>query len=173
MWTVLMVLTKYIWWFQIPPFYRIKQVAFSRYYKAANRMSVGRNITIGYAHPNPGAMIQIGRDFEIANNALVDYSGGVKIGNGVTISEGAKVFTHQHTVDDTSVSWREQPIRFSPLEIGDDVWIGAGTVILESVCSIGPGAVIGAGAVVTKDVPPRAIFAGNPAKLIRLRGNQS
>lgn len=52
--------------------------------------------------------------------------------------------------------------------IGNDVWIGHGAIILSNV-SIGDGAAIGAGAVVTKDVPPYAIVAGNPAKVVRYR----
>jgi acetyltransferase-like isoleucine patch superfamily enzyme len=52
--------------------------------------------------------------------------------------------------------------------IGNDVWIGSRAIVLSGV-SIGDGAVIGAGAIVTKDVPPYAVFAGNPAKLIRYR----
>ena len=54
------------------------------------------------------------------------------------------------------------------LKIGNDVWIGANTTILEGV-SIGDGAIIGAGSVVTKDIPPYAIAGGNPAKVIRYR----
>lgn len=54
------------------------------------------------------------------------------------------------------------------LKIGNDVWIGANTVLLEGV-SIGDGAIIGAGSVVTKDIPPYAIVGGNPAKVIRYR----
>ena len=52
------------------------------------------------------------------------------------------------------------------VEIGDNVWIGSGSVILPGVC-IGAGSIIGAGAVVTKDVPERSIVAGVPARIIR------
>ncbi|WP_407931962.1 CatB-related O-acetyltransferase [Erythrobacter aurantius] len=65
----------------------------------------------------------------------------------------------------------EDKIPHEPLEIGDDVWLGHGSVILPSVKRIGRGAVIAAGAVVTKDVEPYGIVAGNPAKLIRKRFN--
>ena len=55
------------------------------------------------------------------------------------------------------------------LTIGNDVWVGANVVILPGCEKIGDGACIGAGSIVTKDVPPYAIVAGNPAKLIRYR----
>ncbi|KAB0483012.1 hypothetical protein F7Q91_01545 [Vibrio chagasii] len=55
-----------------------------------------------------------------------------------------------------------------PLSIGSDVWIAAGSVVTRGVC-IGDGAVVGANSVVTKDVPPYAIVAGNPAKIIKYR----
>ncbi|MCB9159898.1 MAG: CatB-related O-acetyltransferase [Caldilineaceae bacterium] len=58
--------------------------------------------------------------------------------------------------------------RFPPVRIEDDVWIGARAIILPGV-TIGQGAIIGAGAVVTKDVPAYAVCAGNPARVLRLR----
>jgi acetyltransferase-like isoleucine patch superfamily enzyme len=57
---------------------------------------------------------------------------------------------------------------YSPITIGNDVWIGARSIILDGV-SIGNGAIIGAGSVVSKDVPPYSIVGGVPAKLIRMR----
>lgn len=63
----------------------------------------------------------------------------------------------------------EDKIPFEHLEIGDDVWLGHGSVILPSVTRIGRGAVVAAGAVVTSDVEPYSIVGGNPAKLIRMR----
>jgi acetyltransferase-like isoleucine patch superfamily enzyme len=70
----------------------------------------------------------------------------------------AKFATHQ----------RKPPLRVT---IGHDVWIGRSAIVLPGV-EIGTGAVIGAGAVVTKSVPPYAIVAGNPARLIRYRFNE-
>lgn len=66
-------------------------------------------------------------------------------------------------VVDQDISWDE------PLVIGDDVWIGHNAVILPGCKSIGRGAVVGAGAIVTRDVPAYAIVAGNPAKPLRRR----
>jgi acetyltransferase-like isoleucine patch superfamily enzyme len=58
---------------------------------------------------------------------------------------------------------------YSALEIGNDVWIGHNAIILPHVRHIGDGAVVGAGAVVSKDVPPYAIVVGNPARVVKYR----
>jgi acetyltransferase-like isoleucine patch superfamily enzyme len=64
---------------------------------------------------------------------------------------------------------QEELVRRSELVIGNDVWVGQNTILLPSVKRIGDGAVIGAGSVVTRDVPDFAIVVGNPAKVIRYR----
>ena len=60
-------------------------------------------------------------------------------------------------------------VAYKPLTIGHDVWMGYGSVIVPAVCTIGTGSVIAAGSIVTKDVPPYAIVAGNPARILRYR----
>jgi acetyltransferase-like isoleucine patch superfamily enzyme len=167
---LLLILVKNIWWFTIPPFKGIRNWVFTRYYKAANKMSVGKYVSLGTAHPNDMSSLKIGRDFEMGSFGLIDCSGGVEIEDGVTLSEGVKIYTHNHTITDRNISWRSQPIKFSTLKIGEGAWVGASTIILESVSYIGKGAVIGAGSVVVKDIPDYAIAVGNPARVIKMRG---
>ncbi len=61
------------------------------------------------------------------------------------------------------------PVEFIPLKIGNDVWIGESAVIFPNVTEIGTGAVVAAGAVVNKDIPPYAVVVGNPARIVRYR----
>ena len=105
----------------------------------------------------------------MSNDCLLDLSGNVTVGDRVTLSEAAKVFTHSHQIDGVGQDWRLGALSFSTLNIGDDVWIGANAVILSSVSEIGAGAVIAAGAVVRSDVPAGAVVGGVPSKLIRMR----
>lgn len=75
-----------------------------------------------------------------------------------------------HNIDRTDIPMGEQGNKEpSPLHIAGDVWIGARTIVLPGCKRIGHGAVIGAGPVVTKDVPDWAVVGGNPARVIRYR----
>lgn len=64
---------------------------------------------------------------------------------------------------------REDNVEYIPLKIGHDVWLGHNSIIMPHVKEIGTGAVIGAGAVLNKDVPPYAVVVGNPARVVRYR----
>lgn len=101
--------------------------------------------------------VQINRDVHL------DMTGGLTLGADVLISEGAVVYTHDHGLDP-----RSDPT-VQPKTIGQGAWIGMRAVILPGCRSIGPGAIIGAGAIVTADVPAGAIVAGNPARVIGQR----
>lgn len=68
-----------------------------------------------------------------------------------------------------SLGYTKHPREFSPLTIGHDVWLGHNSIIQAGVSTIGHGAVIGAGAVVSKDVPPYAVVVGNPGRVVRYR----
>lgn len=102
----------------------------------------------------------------------IDLTGDVTIGEHCIISSGAKIFTHRHKFLEGEVPniVEEKRISFSSLKIGDNVYVGESAMILPQVEEIGDNAVIGACAVLTKNVGPGQIWAGNPARLI---GNRS
>ena len=97
-----------------------------------------------------------------------DNSGDITIGSGVSIHRNVCIFTHEHD-HRKDIPILESGVVISSLDIGDDVFIGAGAIILSKVNKIGTGAVIGAGSVLTKDVGEYEIWAGNPAKFIKHR----
>ena len=113
-----------------------------------------------------GMMLKISSNVQINSNVMLDHTGGLRIGSNVLISEDVLIYTHDHGLDP-----RSKP---RPLEkiIEDDVWVGARCIVLPSCRSIGRGAVIGAGSILTKDVPEYAICAGNPARVIGMVGEK-
>jgi hypothetical protein len=111
----------------------------------------------GHAGLRVGDGVQINRDVHL------DTTGGLVIGDQTLISEGVVIYTHDHGHDPWSVP---QPMVKT---IGAGVWIGLRAVILPQCRRIGDGAVIGAGAVVTRDVPAGAVVAGNPARIVGQR----
>lgn len=97
--------------------------------------------------------------------------GPTRIGKNVLMAPRVQIYRyHGHGFARTDIPMKQQEdYRCKPLEICDDVWIGTCTIILQNCCRIGTGAIIGAGSVVTKDVPDYAIVGGNPARIIRMR----
>ena len=104
---------------------------------------------------------------------------GVRVGRYVSIGPDVRVFLRNHPMDRLSTHpffynaslglVQTDSIDAGTLEMGHDSWIGARSVILKGCKRIGIGAVVGAGAVVTRDVPDFAIAVGNPAKVVRMR----
>lgn len=78
------------------------------------------------------------------------------------------ILTHTHNIERADIPMRFQGFRVAKVTIGNDVWIGMRSIIMPGV-KIGNGVVIGAGAVVTKDIPDYAVVGGVPAKIIRFR----
>lgn len=109
----------------------------------------------------PGGRIFIANGTYLNRNTEIISASSVSIGRNCKISWDVLIMdTHQHDSPGLSVSTE-------PVVIEDDVWIGARTIILPGV-TIGHGAIIGAGSVVTRSVSPKSIAAGNPARLIRM-----
>lgn len=107
--------------------------------------------------------LKIGRGTIIGDHAVLDARNGIEIGDNVNFSSEVHIWTEQHDHRDPYFGCANSAD--FKVTIGDRVWVGPGVTILHSV-NIGEGAVIAAGAVVTKDVEPFAIMAGIPAKKI-------
>lgn len=112
--------------------------------------------------------IQIGRNGYAGPYSIVRGDGGVIIGNDVLISPQVIIMSANHGFANTAIPIRLQEEIRESITIEDDVWIGAGSKILAGV-NIGKGSVIGAGAVVTKNIPPYSIAVGIPAQVISHR----
>ena len=112
---------------------------------------------------NGKGKLLIGDGASISRRVSIDTSADVTIGERVVISEDALIITHDH---DMEAPFDKDRITRSSLIIGDDAFIGARAIITGNVRFIGARAVVGAGSVVTKDVPQAVTVAGNPAKPI-------
>jgi len=112
--------------------------------------------------------IKIGDNTEINNFTKLDARGEIIIGNNVLIGPRVDIITYMHKYQDRDKLIKEQGDVVKDIIIEDDVWIGAGSIILAGV-KIRKGAVIGAGSVVTKDVDEYSVVVGVPAKKIKER----
>ena len=110
------------------------------------------------------AKLTLGDHCYVARFAQFDLVGNCFVGNHVLFATGCLVVDHNHGTD-RSKRIDEQACVLRSINIGNDVWIGAHATVLPGV-TIGDGAIVAANAVVTKDVPPNAIVAGVPAKII-------
>lgn len=121
-----------------------------------------------YSHIGGEQKIEIANDVLIASKVLLDYNGGLKIEEQVVISENVVIFTHDHTFKDRGAWFKKQAIEYHPKIIKKRAWIGTNAIILGKATIIDEGAVVAAGAVVTKSVPDFTVVAGNPAKIIKV-----
>ncbi len=115
-----------------------------------------------------GGGIQIGDSCTVHEFSVLHGRGGIEIGNQVRVASHVVIAAFSHKFSDSGAPVGEQGYSAKGISIGDDVWIGTHAVILDGV-RIGRGAIVGAGAVVTRDVEEYAIVGGCPAKLIRKR----
>lgn len=131
---------------------------------------IGRNLFLDTdVYIKSPKSLRIGNDVVISSYTVITASGEVEIEDSVMIGYGCKILSQNHIIpSDLSV-----PIRFSghsknKVVIKKGSWIASNVIIMPGV-TVGEGAVIGAGSIVTKDVEPYSIYVGNPAKKIKSR----
>lgn len=118
-----------------------------------------------------GRNLVVGDDVDFAARVLVTTDGGLEIGNRVLIGYGTQIITRNHRIPPLPGRIFDAGHTNGPVAIGDDVWIGAGCMVLPGV-TIGSNAVIAAGSVVTRNIPGNAVAAGVPARVLKYRDEQ-
>ena len=130
---------------------------------------IGKNIFI---YPGvwiiPGKNLVVGNNVDLAKDVIITTTGGVFIGDRTLIGYRTQILSANHSIPPIGEPFPVSGDSFAPIHIANDVWIGANCIITAGV-EIGEGAVIAAGSVVTRNVPPNAIMGGVPARLIRMR----
>lgn len=146
-----------------------------------DKISIGNNVNIGSfswiavsTHFGKGEdtsknkiRLKIGDNVDIGNNAFIVANNNVEIGDSVMTGPYVYISDHSHRYDDVTLDLRDQPLTEGGfVKIEENVFIGIKASIMANV-TIGKHAVIGANAVVTKDVPPYTVVVGNPARAIK------
>jgi acetyltransferase-like isoleucine patch superfamily enzyme len=116
--------------------------------------------------------LTIGADVSIGKSAILVCIGGVTIGDQVMVAHGSQIISAGHRIPEAGESMRFSGPEIGPVAIADGAWIGGGAIVLPNV-TVGEGAVVAAGAVVTKDVAPFTIVAGVPATAIGSRADDA
>jgi len=143
-------------WVGLVPIHTFRKVF---YFLSGINLTWTTTIHTGAEFFNPDG-ITIGKDTIIGKNCFLDGRGKLTIGSHTDIATDVLIYTDQHDIHSPIFS-----NQFAPVTIGDYVFIGPRAIILPGV-NIGRGAVIGAGAIVTKDIPDKQIWAGVPAQKI-------
>ncbi len=121
---------------------------------------------------NLGVGLVIGEGTYIGPRCMLGAGGGIAIGRRVTMGAAVHVLAENHAFQDAQRPITDQGVTRKGITIEDDVWIGNAAILLDGV-RVGQGAIVGAGAVVTRDVPPRGIAVGNPARVVAVRGGSA
>ena len=128
---------------------------------------IGEDVLLSFGVIIDDPNTRIGNNVWINSNSYIEHA---EIGNHVLVAMQAVLLAggKQHNTDCTDIPIKLQgpSLKREPLRIGDGVWIGANATVMADV---GNHAIVGAGSVVTKPVPPFAVVAGNPAKILRMR----
>ena len=130
-----------------------------------NQVAIERGVDIGCME---NTCINIGDETFIAPNVCIAGPGNIQIGQKCMIAAHTGIYANNHNYQDPHLPIKDQGVTSQGIVIEDDCWLGHGVTVLDGV-RIGKGSVIGAGAVVTKDIPPYSVAVGIPAKVIKSR----
>jgi acetyltransferase-like isoleucine patch superfamily enzyme len=136
-------------------------------------ISLGRNVYVGHqtmlkGHPHDE--MHIGDFVWIGQGCFFHSAGGITIEAEVGIGPHVRILTSTHVEPPRSIPVFRAPLEFAPVHIEKEADIGIGATLLPGV-HVGRGAIVGAGSVVTRDVPPYAVVAGVPADVLRFRAD--
>jgi acetyltransferase-like isoleucine patch superfamily enzyme len=117
------------------------------------------------------AEVTVGPQTYIGHRCLFYGHNGIQVGRDVLLANDVQLICGNHTFARRDIPIRAQPPQGAPIVIEDDVWLGASVIVLGGV-TVGQGSVVGAGAVVTRSLPPYSIARGVPAAVVGVRGEE-
>jgi len=139
-----------------------------RFAEAGDRLSIAQGVRFRNIQH-----ITVGENVSIGDCCFLQAAGGIELGDHVLLGPGVKIWSANHRTADLTRPIKGQGYEFKRVAIGSDVWIGANAFIMPGA-EIGDHVIIAAGSVVgAKPVPPYRILAGNPARVIGTREQQT
>ena len=156
---------------QLDGYVWLKQIEIPRNYadiKIGSNCALDRGVTLVCSGESSSQVkLKIGANTYVNRQTIIDAIALIQIGRDCAIGPNCYITDHDHGLDDL-LPPLQQPMIAKETIIGDRVWLGANVTVLKGM-KIGNDAVVGAGSVVTKNVPDKAIVAGVPAKIIRMK----
>ncbi|MFA6329466.1 MAG: acyltransferase [Candidatus Micrarchaeia archaeon] len=129
--------------------------------KVGANFKVDQNVYLSGLHN-----VKIGDNITIGNGSFLVGGGGIEIGDNVLIAQGVKIYSETHKYQNTEVDIIFQGGESRKVTIGKGSWLGANSIILPGI-HIGKHCVVGAGSVVTKNIPDFSVVVGVPARIIK------